>query len=276
MQLADLHIHLLPGVDDGPTDWETTERMLAEMAAWGVKLVAPTPHVRETDWSDPQTKLFGLAELKQLANRHGIQVIGAAELWAIPDLPERWQKVLPLTYGGSGKYALVEFDVAEMPLFAEWLLFQMKVRGVTPIIAHPERYLWVQEDERNLFRLLGSGALVQVGVDALLLAGTPMGKTAWWLLRNGLVDFLASDWHSLDLPYPLAQGVQKLKGEISSEQVERLVWGTPRRIASGQLVQPAWMQSPLHLDIQAFLSGIQRPQRRHWWQFLLLWPFRRR
>ncbi len=272
MPIADLHLHLLPGVDDGPPDWETTEAMLSTLAKHGVKLVAPTPHVGEGDWQAFRERQRGLEALSQRAALLGIRVVGAAELWATPDLPDHWEAVLSLTYGGMGKYALLEFDVAEMPLFAEWLLFQFKVRGVTPIVAHPERYLWVQEDERNLYRLLATGALVQVGADSLLRPETPMGKTAWRLVQNRLVDFIASDWHAPTPPYPMAQVVQKLKNAVGSETVEQLVWRVPRQIVEGQPVLPAWHRSPCRFDITAFLSGQTRlPSQRRWWHFLTFW-----
>ncbi|MGQ9728583.1 MAG: tyrosine-protein phosphatase [Candidatus Fervidibacter sp.] len=277
MTLADLHIHLLPGVDDGPQDWETSERMLEILTQSGVKLVAPTPHIYEPDWQDIDGRLIGLTELVTKAKRQGIQVVGAAEIWAIPDLPERWDKVPLLTYAGAGKYVLIEFDVNEMPLFTEWLLFQLKARGVTPIIAHPERYLWVQEDERNLYRLLANGALLQVSADTLLRPEIPMGKKARWLLQNGLADLLASDWHDPDSPYPLSLAVQKLESTLSVSELRKLVWEVPLKIVAGQNVQPAWQRSPLRLDIQAFIAGIERhSQGKRWWHFLnFLWTRKR-
>ncbi len=273
MPLADLHIHLLPGVDDGSPDWETTERMLKILAENDVKVVAPTPHVWEQNWQDIESRHRGLTKLTEMGAQHGIKIFGAAEVWAVPDLPERWDKVPPLTYGGGGKYLLVEFDVTDMPLYTEWFLFQLKVRGVTPIVAHPERYFWVQGDQRNLFRLLASGALLQVSADTLLHPETPAGKMALWLLQNGLVDFLASDWHRPDSPYPLTLAVQKLKGTMSESEIERLVWSVPTKIVSGQNVQPAWQKSPLRLEIQAFISGGAQPPRkkRKWWQLLTFW-----
>lgn len=271
MPLADLHIHLLPGVDDGPKDWETTEEMLRILNEHDVKVVTPTPHVYEHDWQEIEQKHRGLAELAKRAETHGIKVHGAAEIWAIPDLPERWDKVSPLTYAGNGKYVLVEFDVSEMPMFAEWLLSQLKVRGVTPVVAHPERYLWVQDDERNLYRLLATGCLLQVSADTFLRADSSVGKTAKWLIQNRLADFIASDWHDPDTPYPLAQAVQKLMGELSEGELERLVWKVPLKIVAGQNVQPAWQSSPLRLDIQAFILGTERKShRRKWWEF---WNF---
>lgn len=274
MPFADLHIHLLPGVDDGPKDWETTEVMLRILSDKGVKVVAPTPHVYEQDWQNVEKKHIGLAELTKRAERYGIKVFGAAEIRAIPDLPERLDKTLPFTYAAKGKYVLLEFDISEIPLFAEWLLFQLKVKGMTPVIAHPERYLWVQEDERNLYRLLASGAILQVSADTFLRSDTPMGKTARWLIKNGLADFLASDWHDPDTPYPMAQAVQKLMGELNESSLERLVWRVPTKIIAGQNVQPAWQSSPLRLDIQAFISGFERKsQKRKWWEF---WKFFRK
>ncbi len=268
----DLHIHLLPAVDDGPPDWETTEQMLKILAENEVKVVATTPHVWEQNWQDIGSRREGLSELISVAARYGIKVVSAAEVWANPDVPERWDKVLSLTYAGAGKYLLVEFDVAEMPLYAEWFLFQLKVRGVTPIIAHPERYFWVQEDERNLFRLLANGALLQVSADSLLRPETSAGRFAFWLVQKGLADFLASDWHRPNSPYPLALAVQKLKSTLNEGEIERLVWTVPSKIVSAQNVQPAWQRSPLRLEIQAFISGVERPpQKRRWWQFLTFW-----
>ncbi|MCX7967505.1 MAG: hypothetical protein N3B10_03330 [Armatimonadetes bacterium] len=270
--LADLHIHLLPGVDDGPTDWEKTNQMLKILAENNVKVVAPTPHVWEQNWQDIEGRHKGLTELMGMAEQYGIKIISAAEVWAIPDLPERWDKVLSLTYAKVGKYLLVEFDFTEMPLYTEWFLFQLRLRGVTPIIAHPERYLWVHGDERNLFRLLANGALLQVSADTLMHTDTPMSKMAWWLLQNGLADFLASDWHNPDSPYPLAFAVQKLKSILSESDLERLVWTVPVKIVLGQNVQPAWHRSPLRPEVQAFISGVEHPTpKRRWWQFLTFW-----
>ncbi len=268
MPLADLHIHLLPSVDDGPQDWKTTEEMLRTLSKHDVKIVAPTPHVYEHDWQKIESKHQGITDLTERADSYGIKVYGSAEFWAIPDLTERLEKILPMTYSGNGKYLLVEFDVSEMPMFAEWLLAQLRSKGVTPVIAHPERYLWVQEDERNLYRLLAAGALLQVSADTLLHADTLTGKTARWLIKNGLVDFLASDWHNPDEPYPLAQAVQKLTSELSEGELERLVWKVPSKIVAGQNIQPAWQSSPLRFDIQAFNLGVERKsQRRRWWEF---------
>ncbi|MCX7642267.1 MAG: hypothetical protein N2116_00450 [Armatimonadetes bacterium] len=272
MPLADLHIHLLPAVDDGPPDWETAEQMLRILAENDVKVVAPTPHVWEQDWQGIESRHQGLSRLAEMAAQLGVKVISAAEVWATPDLPERWDKVLPLTYAGNGKYLLVEFDVPEMPLYTEWFLFQLKVRGITPIIAHPERYFWVQEDERNLFRLLSSGSLLQVSADTLLHPETPAGKLALRLIRNGLADLLASDWHKPNSPYPLGLVVQKLRSTLSEGEIERLVWTVPLKIISGQNVQPAWQRSPFRFEIQAFISGAEHPtQKRRWWRFLTFW-----
>lgn len=277
MPLADLHIHLLPGVDDGPPDWDTTEQMLRILAENDVKVVTPTPHVYESDWQDIEDRFKGLTELASKAAEFGIQVFSAAEVRAIPEIPERWDKVLSVTYTGAGKYVLVEFDMNEMPLYAEWFLCQLKARNVTPIIAHPERYLWVQEDERNLYRLLANGALLQVNADTLLHSDSQLGKTAWTLIRRGLVDLLASDWHGPDHPYPLAPAVQKLKRTVSEKVLERMVWTVPSKIVAGRNVQPAWQGSPARLDIQAFIQGIDRSSRKkRWWQFLSFWRTRER
>ncbi len=273
MPMADLHLHLLPEVDDGPTDWEATEAMLQAMAESGVETAATTPHVLEGESVEQAlSKHQGLAKLQRLGERYGIHIVGAAEFWAAPDLPDHFESFRPLTYGGMGKYALVEFSVTEMPLFAQWLIFNLKVRGVTPIIAHPERYGWVQRDERNLWRLLVQGALVQVTADALLNPDTPHGRTAWRLLKSGVVDLVASDWHAPEpQPYPLKAAVQKLKGAVDGRQVERLVWEVPWKILSGQQVRPAWQSSPMRELISAADKSSPQPMRYWWYRLKRIW-----
>lgn len=270
MPIADIHLHLLPGVDDGPKDWGRVEEMLAEMAGKGVKAVAATPHVFEEDGVEKALdKRRDLVKLKELGEKFGVRVVGGAEFWASPDLPDRIADLLPLTYDGKGKYLLVEFPPMEKPLFTEWLLSALRVKGITPIIAHPERYAWVQRDEKTLWGLLKQGALLQVTAEAILKERSFEGRLAWRWLYNGLVDCLSSDWHgSKGEPYLLPEALEQVAKKLGEKEALRLGWLTPSAIVAGQPVTPAWKQSPFAAGIKGEARGARRTFILWWYRWL--------
>lgn len=273
MRLVDTHLHLLPNVDDGPKDWRTVEIMLVEMAVKGVEVAVATPHVDDSEIpKQALEKQAALQELQELGQRFGIHIVGGAEFWISPDLPNQLTDLQTLTYGGMGKYVLVEFPLLEMPLFAEWVIFALKAKGITPLIAHPERYAWVQRDEQTLWKLLGRGALMQVVATSVLNEGEPEGRLAWRWLREGIVDCLASDWHNPNsTPYLLTEAIQKVNEELGEAVANRLGWEIPWAIVTGQTVRPAWQNSRHALKIRIQMNDADDKLIPWWRRWLARW-----
>lgn len=199
--MIDLHCHILPGIDDGAASLEESCLMARLAADSGVTDIAATPHCnipgRAGNYLSDQLRdqFLTLAWLIKAQNIP-IRLHAGAEVFATPDLPRliRERKLLTL---GSSRYLLVEFAFRESLSFAQQTLDAIQREGLVPIVAHPERYLFVQDDPRCLLRW------VQAGVGLQLNKGSPLGAfgrraqhTAHWCLSEGCVHLIGSDAHS--------------------------------------------------------------------------------
>lgn len=200
--MLDLHCHLLPGVDDGPADFEEAVFMCRMAAAEGCEAMAATPHQRHPFWwNGDRERLERLrAELQERVGEKPRLLAGAEirvddELLSdLDSLPESGL----LSLAGS-RYLLIELDRRGMGPDPVALVHELVVGGWRPIIAHPELYPWLMAQPALTRRLVEMGAMLQV--TAMSLTGE-FGKMAHdhcqRLLEEGLVHFVASDAHSAD------------------------------------------------------------------------------
>ena len=142
--MIDLHLHLLPGVDDGPADLAAALELARECCAGDTPLVAATPHFDDwtrralPDAASAADRVAGLqAELDRA--RIPLRVLVGGEAFLVPDLPRRVRAGLVPTIAGT-PWLLVETTVHQMPLYLEHVLFELQAMGISPLLAHPERY----------------------------------------------------------------------------------------------------------------------------------------
>lgn len=165
-----------------------------------------TPHYLEGYYTPtPQEILKKTEQLQQLLDQKGVplKVYPGSEVHISPDLPELVQqgKVMTVNYGG--KYLLVELPFREIPLYTQEVLFRLKLMGITPIIAHPERNEEVIQNVEQLITLTQKGCLVQVNAQSLLGGyGGPIEKTAKLLARRRITHFVGSDLHNCNHKAP--------------------------------------------------------------------------
>lgn len=195
-----MHSHLIPNVDDGVSNSDQALICLKQLAGWGIQKVITTPHISR-DWypntSDglraEQVTLQALAD----ANGLGLTVEVAAEYL----LDEFFLDLLAaddLLAFGSVRYLLVELGwaVAPHPHQVDGILFQLKTRGYTPVLAHPERYSYYYNNSSPLEHLHETGCLFQLNWASLTgRYGERAQAQARWLLGKGWVDFVGSDLH---------------------------------------------------------------------------------
>lgn len=191
--MVDIHAHVLPGIDDGAQDARESAEMLKEAAAAGVSILYATPHAkRRADWQAIRAAYEATAPL---AFRYGIQLrLGFEVLY---DLLVRLDPdELPHYCYQSSKTLLIEFHTQIVPHRWEYTLSALKQAGYRVIIAHPERYRFIQEKPAIAMELRRYGTLLQL--DAESLTAKPWDKarrTAQRLLEEGQVSFIASDAH---------------------------------------------------------------------------------
>lgn len=216
---TDWHCHLLPGVDDGMQTMEEALQILSLYEQLGIKKVWLTPHIME---DMPNTTTLLKARFEELENVYqgNIALHLASENMLDSLFEERLEKNDLLPLGKDGKHLLVETSYFNPPMGLNNILLRIKSKGYTSVLAHPERYNYMDEnDYRQLKRL---NVKFQLNLFSLVGAyGTGARKKAGWLLKNGFYDLTGSDTHDLAV---LKQTIYKQKlPQIGHEQVFKAV-----------------------------------------------------
>lgn len=236
--MIDLHTHILPGIDDGPSDMEESLAMVKMGCEAGIHTICATPHLMEEPSEEIVDRFVSSFQaLKGRVSAHGLSInlLLGAEVYFQLGL----EKILAfprLTLNGTGKYLLLEFPMQGIPPGAENMIFDLVMGGVIPILAHPERNFSVLKDEAVLQPIVRMGALIQVNAGSLEgQFGRQVKKTALSLLKRGLVQLLGSDAHNaLDRSIELKGAVECAAQVVGSDIAQLLVTANPERILAGE------------------------------------------
>lgn len=195
---TDIHCHIVPGVDDGSPDARTSVELVARMKSWGYDRIFASPHVADTTFENtPDILDPALDELREALNHAGIDVeVHRHAEYRIDDYFAS-QLERGLVTALPDNYILIENSFIQEPWNLEQLVFDLKLKGYNPILAHPERYSYYSIHNRDRYKALHDAGLM-FQINLLSLADYYGGKereTAEWLIGNNLVDFLGSDLH---------------------------------------------------------------------------------
>mgnify|MGYP003477398021 CR=1 FL=1 len=208
--LADIHTHILPDFDDGAASVEEAIEMLREEINQGITDVVLTPHFNLANESVEEflarrKKSFDLLSKKLKKSKINVNIHLGAEVRYYPSLIN--DDIFNLCIGDTS-YLLLEL-ASSYPLNFEQTINWMMSRGVTPILAHIERYEYLYSNKKLMLELLDSGVLFQCNASSLLKFHT--AKKVKKLLKQGIVHILASDTHNLTNRSPvLVQGLNKV------------------------------------------------------------------
>ncbi len=191
---TDLHLHLIPAVDDGCRTMDDSLAMARALVAMGFVRAAPSPHHRP-EYATEQVAAQRLGELKAALAQHAIPLelsVNAEHFF----LDETLMAALPTARKLGGNTLLVEAPyTSALPMLCE-IIFRMKVKGVTPLIAHPERCVEF-EKKGSAQAAVHAGALLQLDIGAILgRYGRSAQKLAKTFLDEGLYAIAATDLHS--------------------------------------------------------------------------------
>ena len=194
----DIHSHLLPGIDDGSPDVETSISLIRSLSDAGIKRFICTPHIiGDMFRNTPETIGPALALLKKACIEHGLDVeLSAAAEYMMDDyfmeLLRKKEPLLTLTKN----YILTELSYATEPGNLEKIAFEININNYQPLMAHPERYFYYHKNYDAYNRMKELGFSLQVNLLSLTgYYGTAAAKAANFLFKNGLVDFVGSDLH---------------------------------------------------------------------------------
>lgn len=233
----DLHCHILPGLDDGAPDLATSLAMLAELAKLGFVEICATPHQRNGLFI-PTAEAIAAARDAFLAEAGtsgpAFQLrLGAENYWD-EVLLERLRKHSVPCYDGRRAFLFEINPVLPPPNLGE-ALFEIRLSGLLPVMAHPERYLSVQR-ELGVAETLGKQAALVVDLEALAGGHSRAEtKTARRLVEEGLAHAAASDMHSPDTGGEVGSGIAWIRKRLGDHALARLLAENPRRILGGEL-----------------------------------------
>jgi tyrosine-protein phosphatase YwqE len=195
---VDIHSHLLPGIDDGAKDMDTSIALLLKMASFGIKNFITTPHVLGSVYpnSSKVIKQKLAAVKKELEKREikGISIQAAAEYMLDGEFSALLDQKDILVL--KDNYILVEMSYFSAPINLYELLFKIQLKGYKPILAHPERYNFYHTDFKSYYKLKQAGCLFQLNLLSLTdQYGKGVQKTSEKLLKENLYDFVGTDTH---------------------------------------------------------------------------------
>lgn len=240
--MLDIHCHILHGLDDGSDNIEESVRMAKLAVEGGTKAIIVTPHSNIPESYQNYFDKVYAQKFKELnsrlkAEKIPLKIFPGHEIFAAGNFVELIKKKRLLTLNSSD-YPLVEFAFTEHADSVYEKLSMLISEGLTPIVAHPERYAFVAEDDFAPFRLKTMGCLLQINKGSLKGSfGRDAYIAAHAIIENELADFVASDAHSPYMRTPFLADAHEIISEIHSEEyADLLLWQNPVKALNNQKI----------------------------------------
>lgn len=240
--MIDIHCHILPGVDDGAGNMSDALEMAKLAADSGIKSIIVTPHSNiPGSYRNYWNYFMGedVENLKKEIRRKNINltIYPGQEIYLAPCFSELLKKGEFIGLNES-RYMLVEFSMLEMADVAYRKLQQIIAEGYVPVVAHPERYGFVTEQQEAIYRMKDLGALLQVNRGSIKGAfGKTVMDKANDILSTYQADFVASDAHSQYRRTPYLADVHEfISEEISSEYGDWLFKVNPGKVINNETI----------------------------------------
>ncbi|MBT2658632.1 tyrosine protein phosphatase [Bacillus sp. ISL-18] len=197
--MVDIHCHILPGIDDGAKDFSDSIMMAREAEKEGIHTIIATPHLNSLYDNRKDLIVTKVIELNQALKDAGVNVtiLPGQEPRIYGEILEDFEKDEIQTLNNS-QYIFIEFPSNHVPRYTEKLLFDIQVKGLTPIIVHPERNSELIERPELLYNLVEKGALTQVTASSLCgYFGKKIKNFSMQIIEANLTHFIASDAHNV-------------------------------------------------------------------------------
>ena len=231
--MIDIHSHIVFDVDDGPRNLADSRALLEESYRQGVRTIISTSHRRKGMFETPENKIAEHFKLVQEIAKEisdDLTVLYGAEIYYTSDVLDKLEKKIIPSLADT-RYALIEFSMTTPYKEIHTALSNVLRLGITPVVAHIERYHCLENDEKKVRDLIDMGCYMQINSSSVLkpkLFGDKykfMKKRARFFLEKDLVHFVASDMHNLDDRPPYMQEayqiISKKYGVAYAEQLFR-------------------------------------------------------
>lgn len=232
IRIFDIHTHIMNNVDDGSKNIEQSIKILKEAKKVGVKDIILTPHHYKTVFENSKTILLEkYKELLSVIEKENLDInlYYGNEVYVFPEMDKELDKYFTLA---NSRYILVETSFEVHQLYLENEIQKLIQLGYQPIIAHVERYKFVQNDIELVEKFIEMGAEIQSNYASIIgYYGKAAQKTVKKLLKKEKIDYLASDVHKEQTIYGYIPDIlRKLQKITSIEYLEKIMYLNAKKI----------------------------------------------
>lgn len=232
--MYDIHCHILPNVDDGASDIEEAVLMAKMAKENGIEAIFATPHYIEgAGYNSVDENKLELDKLNTELVKRGIdiKIYLGNEVYSTLNILMLLQEKKISTLNNSS-YVLIELPMLEIPMYIDSMLYELQLKGIIPIIAHPERNAKIVEDPNILYKYVSKGVLAQLNLPSLLGAyGRKAKKTAEILVRNDMIHFVGTDAHKPKRGYcKIKECIDRLNSLIGEDKARKLIKENPKKM----------------------------------------------
>ena len=252
--MIDIHSHILPSIDDGAMDEQASIAMAKQAVAEGVHTIIATPHHKNGQFENKKEFI-----LQQVEKLNEILSIESIPLTVLPGQELRINGGVLADYEAGEiltlnqtQYLFIEFSSGHVPRYAEQLLYDIQLKGLTPIIVHPERNQELITNPDLLYQFVEKGALTQVTAASITGGfGKKIKKFSHQLIEANLTHFIASDAHNITSRSFKMQGAYSEIEKESGKSIVYLFMENAELLVEGKQV---YKEMPQRIKTKKFLG----------------------
>lgn len=222
--MIDIHCHILPGVDDGAKTLSDSVDMAKQAISEGINTIIATPHHKNGQY---ENRKFDIVQKVQTLNeefqKNGIDlsILPGQENRIYGEILEDFEQGEILTLSNHSSYIFIEFPSGHVPRYAGKLLYDIQLKGLQPIIVHPERNAELIQNPNQLYEFVKNGAATQITAASLVgYFGKKIQKFTEQIIDANLTHFIASDAHNVkSRPFKFAEGLDTLEQKFGMDYV---------------------------------------------------------